>query len=185
MLPTGVRVLSLADLGLPSPEETGTSYAENARLKAVAASSASGFLALADDSGLSVDALAGAPGVRSARFGGEPSSDERNRHALLAALSGVEPARRSARFVCALALARAGRIVAETEGTSEGSIAAEPKGDRGFGYDPVFVLPDGRRMAELDPIQKNQVSHRAQAMRFLQLFLLRELRLPSPRKDDP
>jgi len=165
LLPEGVRLLSLDDLAVHLPRETGTTFATNAAAKALAAADQTGLLALADDSGLEVAALAGAPGVRSARFGGEPPSDERNRRALLDALAAVEPQRRAARFVCAVALAQPGRVVAVAEGTCRGVIAAEPRGTMGFGYDPIFLLPDGRTVAELSAEEKNAISHRGIAYR--------------------
>jgi XTP/dITP diphosphohydrolase len=132
---------------------------------------------LADDSGLLVDALDGQPGVRSARFAGEPACDEANRLLLLTLLDGVPSERRSARFVCALALARpeAGTIVARAEGTCVGMIATAPRGSFGFGYDPVFLLPDGRTMAELKPHEKDILSHRANAYRRINSALIAEV----------
>jgi XTP/dITP diphosphohydrolase len=174
ILPTGVRVVDLAKLGVQLPPETGTSFAENAATKAIAAAEQSGLISLADDSGLVVDALGGAPGVLSARFAG---GDEANRRTLLAALARVPRQRRTARFVCAVALARpeTGTIVARAEGTCEGMIAAAPRGSFGFGYDPVFELPDGRTMAELAPEEKDKVSHRGVAYRRILPALLAEL----------
>ena len=177
LLPSTVRVVTLADLGLASPPEHGATFAENAAVKATFGSSRSAFLALADDSGIEVDALSGLPGVRSARFGGEPPSDERNRRALLAALRDLPPDRRQARFRCAVAVARAGSVVATADGTCEGRVATAPRGTLGFGYDPIFVLGDGRTMAELDPTEKNLVSHRGQALRAILPLLLTELGL--------
>ena len=177
LLPPTVRVLGLAEAKVILPAETGTTFAENARMKALAAAEQAGTLALADDSGLSVDALGGAPGVRSARFAGEEASDEQNQEALLAALSNVPNELRTARFVCAVAVARPERIVAQAEGICSGSIARSPSGNFGFGYDPIFVLPDGRRMAELLPEEKNGISHRAEAYRRVLPVLLQELGL--------
>lgn len=182
LLPDRVGVASLADLGLPVPRETGTTHAENARIKALAAANATGTLTLADDSGLAVSALGGAPGVQSARFAGPRASDEDNRNALLAALADETDDRRSARFNCVVVLARPGLVVAEAHGWCDGSIAGAPVGGHGFGYDPLFVLPDGRRMAELPPEQKNRVSHRASAYRRLLPVLLQQLTTrPQPR----
>lgn len=183
LLPPGVRIRDCNQIEIRFPEEAGNTFAENARAKAAAAAAQSGLLTLADDSGLIVDHLDGLPGVRSARFGGEPPSDRRNREALLAALAGIAPPDRGARFVCAIVLARPGRIIAEVEGTCEGSIATSAIGDQGFGYDPLFLLPDGRTMAQLLPIEKNQRSHRATAYRRLLPSLLRELNAePIPEK---
>lgn len=164
LVPEGVVLLSLSDLGLDSPEETGTTFAENAILKAQAASAASKILTLADDSGLEVDALGGAPGVYSARYAGEPVSDRRNCERLLRNLASVPDKRRSARFRCVVAIADASGLLAQAEGICAGVIGHEPRGDNGFGYDPIFVLPDGRTMAQLSPEEKNRTSHRAKAL---------------------
>lgn len=165
LLPFPARVLGLAEVSVQLPEETGTSFASNACAKAVAASAQTGYLTLADDSGLEVETLGGAPGVRSARYAGHGASDQDNREALLRALAGVEVGRRQARFVCALALARNGQVVALTEGTLRGLIGEEPRGSGGFGYDPLFVLADGRTVAQLDAEAKNRVGHRGRAFR--------------------
>ena len=175
LLPPDVRVITLDEVAASLPPETGTTFAENAAVKALAGANQTGLLTLADDSGLEVEALGGAPGVRSARFAGEPASDQRNRQALLEALSGVPANRRAARFVCAVALARPGQIVAEAEGRCEGAIAFSPAGRHGFGYDPIFLLPDGRTMAELAPAEKDRVSPRAVAYRGVLPAVLREL----------
>jgi len=150
---------------LPDVDETGATFAENARLKAVALVKATGLPALADDSGLCVDALEGAPGVHSARWAGESATDlDRNRH-LLSALAEVPTALRTAHFVCAVCLALPdGRLVA-AEGTCEGVLLDAPRGTNGFGYDPLFLLPQFcLTMAELTLEAKNVYSHRAQAM---------------------
>lgn len=148
---------------LPEVEETGTTFAENAALKAVTASLHFGGLVLADDSGLETDALDGAPGVRSARFAGEKASDRENLELLLQRMAGA--ARRSARFRCAIAIAREGKLVASFEGACEGRIIEAPRGCDGFGYDPVFV-PEGyeQTFAELPGEVKNALSHRGRAM---------------------
>ena len=145
--------------------EDGETYAENAGRKARSYANAANLPALADDSGLEVDALDGAPGLYSARYAGEAANDASNREKLLRALADVSPEQRSARFRCVVALAfpfttnlRLG------EGVVEGSIAMDERGSLGFGYDPVFVLPDGRRMAELGIAEKNRISHRARAL---------------------
>jgi XTP/dITP diphosphohydrolase len=160
--PHGVAVVSAAALGLPEPEETGASFAGNAELKARAAASASGLPALADDSGLCVAALAGAPGIYSARWAG-PDKDfavamERIRREL-----GNNPDRR-AHFVCALALASPDGDLVAVEGTVHGSLTFPARGSRGFGYDPIFV-PEGHRQTfgEMDPAAKHAISHRAHA----------------------
>ncbi len=146
----------------PEPEEEGTTFAENAAHKARAYAAATGLRTIADDSGLEVDALHGAPGLRSRRFFGDDATPaERNRR-LLEMLRGVEA--RGARFVCVAALAETDGRVELFEGEVRGEIAHEPRGDRGFGYDPVFVVcADGRTMAELTAQEKHERSHRGQA----------------------
>ncbi len=163
-LPFEVRALAEVP-GATLPEETGATYRDNALLKARAAAAATGALALADDSGLEVDALGGAPGVRSARLGG-PGLDDAGRCAhLLEALQGVPPEARTARFRCAVALvdpAGAERVV---EGVVEGVILPAPRGSGGFGYDPLFLYPPlGRTFAELTAAEKARVSHRGRAL---------------------
>jgi XTP/dITP diphosphohydrolase len=159
------------------PVEDGETFEDNARIKAVAYARATGRRCVAEDSGLSVDALDGAPGVHSARYAGEGGTraerDRRNNEKLLAALAGVPASKRSARFVCAMCVADPdGRIVAETSGTYEGVIAESPRGENGFGYDPLLLLPDvGRTSAELTPEEKNARSHRGAAARAMVLRL--------------
>lgn len=153
----------------PEPEETGETFAQNARIKAIAAARAVGQFALADDSGICIDALGGRPGVRSARWAG-PGSGAKDRIAkTLDELADVPDAGRTARYVCVLAFAAPdGTLLAETEGTFEGRIARAPRGAGGFGYDPIFLLPDGSRTAaELTPDAKNALSHRGKAVRAL------------------
>jgi len=148
------------------PPESGDSFQENARLKAMAVASATGCLALADDSGLEVDALGGQPGVLSARFGGSGKTDAERNRLLLSRLEGVPPARRAARFRCAVAVADPTGSVRLTEGVCEGRIALSPRGEHGFGYDPIFEIPSlGQTLAEVRPDVKNRLSHRAQAVR--------------------
>ena len=160
------------DLGLRlEVEETGTTYAENARLKATAFAQASGLLTLADDSGLEVDALGGAPGVYSARYAGEGASDAERRARLIHALRAV-PAPRPARFRCVIAIAQPDGAMQCFEGLCEGEIILEERGTHGFGYDPLFFLPEhGCSMAELPSAVKNQVSHRARAAQAARPFL--------------
>jgi XTP/dITP diphosphohydrolase len=149
---------------MPETEETGSTFLANATLKAVAASRFfGGGLVLADDSGLEVDALDGAPGVRSARFSGEGATDQSNLELLLARLQGVPL--RTARFRCVIAVAREGERAAYFEGVCEGRIIDAPRGREGFGYDPVFV-PEGKTLtfAEIPAAEKNALSHRARAM---------------------
>ena len=162
-----IRLLSLAEAGVTEdlPEE-GATFAANAVGKAERAAALTGRPALADDSGLCVDALDGAPGVYSARFGGPGLTDEQRVARLLAALTGVPPERRTARFVCVAALARPGRPTLTTSGTVEGVIAERPAGSGGFGYDPVFYVPAlDATLAEVTPDVKDGLSHRGQAVR--------------------
>jgi len=148
--------------------EDGDTFAENARRKARYYSLATGLWTLADDSGLEVDALGGAPGVHSAYFAGLPRDDHANNRKLVAALAGVPAAQRTARFRCALALADGERILLEADGRVEGRIIDEPRGVNGFGYDPHFLVPElGRTMAELPAAEKNARSHRGAALRAL------------------
>lgn len=165
LLGSSVRVLSASEVEATLPEETGTTFEENAVLKARAVAEQTGFIALADDSGLEVDALGGAPGVYSARYAGIPSDDARNNRKLLDALNDVEEAHRSARFRCAIAIAFTPTDIQTTSGKCEGHIAFEPRGDGGFGYDPLFLLPSGKTLAELAADEKNAISHRGHAMR--------------------
>ena len=161
------ELVAPADVGLKdfTVVEDGETYAENAGRKARSYSNACGLPALADDSGLEVDALDGAPGLYSARYAGEAADDAANRIKLLQALSGIPTEQRAARFRCVIALAFPYTTnVRLGEGLVEGSIAMDERGDLGFGYDPVFALPDGRRMAELDLSEKNRISHRALAL---------------------
>jgi XTP/dITP diphosphohydrolase len=165
LLPDDVVIRTLDDVGLDSPEETGETISENATLKAVTAAKASGLLTLADDSGLEIDALGGQPGVRSARYAGEPMSDQRNIDRVLDELDCVPAEERDAAFVCVLTLANPDGVLASARGRCLGAIGYEPRGSNGFGYDPIFVLQDGRTMAELDSAEKNQISHRGKALR--------------------
>lgn len=162
---TGFCLVTPADKGLEiDPAETGQTFAENAVIKAEALATASGLVTLADDSGLEVDALDGAPGVRSARYAGDGATDADRNALLLKNLKDVGAARRTARFRCAIAIAGGGYSTRVVEGTVEGVIASEPQGSGGFGYDPIFYLPElGRTMAESTPQEKNSLSHRARA----------------------
>lgn len=165
LLPADITIVGLEDVGLASPEETGATFRDNANLKALTAATASGMLTLADDSGLEVAALNGEPGVRSARYAGEPPDDSRNRKALLAALSGVPREGRDARFVCAVTIASPDGVVGTSEGVVNGTILDHERGSRGFGYDALFLLPNGRTVAELLDEEKNAMSHRSVAIR--------------------
>ncbi len=164
-----LRLIDPDDVGgWPEIEETGDSYLANALLKAHAVARLTGQSALADDSGIEVDALDGAPGVRSARFSGPNATDEENNVALIGALAGVPPERRTARYRCvAVLVTPEGEEIAGV-GSCEGRIGLEPKGSGGFGYDPWF-LPEGesRTMAELTAEEKHAISHRGKALRGL------------------
>lgn len=168
----GFALITPADLGIPfDVEETGASFEENARLKAVAAALACGLPALADDSGLVVDALDGRPGIYSARYAGagrtSASLSERDRCMIvLREMEGVADDRRTARFISVIAVATPACEVRTAEGVFEGRIAYEPRGEHGFGYDPIFAVPArGVTSAELQPGEKNEMSHRGQAAR--------------------
>jgi XTP/dITP diphosphohydrolase len=160
--------------GLAMPEETGATFLANARLKARAIAQATGEIALADDSGLEVDALGGDPGVRSARYAGHPSDDAANNAKLLADLRGIHGANRRARFRCVLALVAPDGKELTAEGRFEGFVLDAPKGAGGFGYDPLFQ-PEGdtRSLAEYADAEKNAVSHRGRAARRLREMLER------------
>jgi XTP/dITP diphosphohydrolase len=154
------------ELGLAlEVEETGQTFAEIAAQKARAFARAAGMPALADDSGLEVDALGGAPGIHTARYAGPDASDEDRYRKLLAQLGDTPPERRTARFRCAVAIAYPDGSVATAQGTCEGQIAFEPRGEHGFGYDPIFLLPEWQMtMAQLPAEVKNEISHRARAL---------------------
>lgn len=171
--PIGLRVIGLDELETvpEEPEEDGVTFEANARIKAIAYARATGRVSLADDSGLEVDALGGAPGVRSARWSGVEGErevrDAANNRKLVESLRAVPEADRAARFVCAMCLAAPdGTVLAETRGTFDGVVTLEPRGDNGFGYDPYLFLPaEGRTSAELSPAEKNERSHRGVATR--------------------
>jgi XTP/dITP diphosphohydrolase len=172
LAPLGVEVVGPDEAGeLPYVEEDRDTFAGNAALKARSAALATGIHSLADDSGLEVDALDGAPGVRSARFSGPDADDERNNDHLLALMQGVPDDQRGARFVCALALARPdGEIALEVRGTARGRILRSRRGDRDFGYDPLFLFDEpghaqtGHTFAELSTEEKSAISHRGRAL---------------------
>ncbi len=169
--------LELVPLGEIAPgfeiEEDGATFEDNASKKARETAARTGLAALADDSGLEVDALGGEPGVRSARFSGMPCDDGRNNALLIERLASVPADRRTARYVAVIALARPGGPVELARGTCEGRIARSPRGQGGFGYDPYFTLPDGRHMAELTPEEKNRISHRGAAFAAVRALLER------------
>ncbi len=164
LLPLKIRVLGLNDLAITDEfEESGNSFAQNARAKAIECSQMTPFPVLADDSGLEVEALGGRPGILSARYAGPGASDSDRVRKIL---EEVEKAGRGreARFVCALAVARSGHLLLESEGECRGIITKEPRGKNGFGYDPIFFFPElGKTFAELNETEKNRYSHRARA----------------------
>ena len=174
----GLEVLPQSSLGIVAPEEDGATFVENALLKARHAARESGLPAIADDSGLEVDALDGRPGIHSARYAGDNRSDDDNKAKLLGELAAVPAEARTARFRCAMVFVRdAGDpqpLVSEA--AWEGSIGFEPRGAGGFGYDPLFVVAgDTRSAAEMPADEKNQVSHRAQALRALVRAIIEEV----------
>lgn len=169
----GIKVLTLLDFpGARDVDETGTSFAENAVLKAEEISRELGTAVIGDDSGLAVDALEGRPGIYSARYAGEQKDDEANIDKVLAELADTPDTERTARFHCALAMAVPGKETIIVEGSCEGVIFPERRGTNGFGYDPIFYVPElGRTMAELDKEEKNAISHRANALKNLEALL--------------
>lgn len=160
-----IEIDPLPDLSqIPTCPEDGITFEENAVRKAQYYGSRTPGLLFADDSGLEVDALGGAPGVYSARFGGYPTDDAKNNRVLLETMQGVQP--RTARFVCVIALVKAGRLCGVFRGQVEGLIADQPRGSNGFGYDPLFYYPPfGCTFGEVEPERKLEVSHRGQALR--------------------
>lgn len=171
-----VQLLCLADLkSMPEAQETGLTFTENADLKALHYNRLSGLWTLADDSGLEVDALNAQPGVFSARYAGPDCDDARNNAKLLTELAGVPQEKRTARFRCAMSLAANGKIIARSQGTIEGQITFTEHGQNGFGYDPLFYVPDKAcTTAQMPPAQKNAISHRGQATRAMKAILIKE-----------
>lgn len=173
--PLGLEVVSIGQVvGRFDVDETGTTFADNAALKARAASELAGCPALADDSGLEVDALDGRPGVRSARYAGDAASDAANNALLLEQMAEVDDRSRTARFRCAIAFFEPSGALSIVEGSCEGVIRRAPSGTDGFGYDPLFAVEGfgGRSFAELTPDEKDRVSHRGKALRKIQDLLL-------------
>ena len=170
---SGIRWRSLNDFpSVRSIPETGRTFEANAVKKAQAVARATGHLALADDSGIEVEALGGAPGIRSARFAGSHGDDAANNRTLLKRLEGVPASKRRARYRCVLALAHPSRLIGLTRGTWSGRIAAQPAGHRGFGYDPIFVVPRwGKTVGQLPASVKRRASHRAEAARRMRTIL--------------
>ena len=162
-----IEILSLNDFpDCPDAPETGNSFEENASQKALFYQEFTGLPSLADDSGIEVDALGGAPGIYSARYAGEPANDSANNQKLLENLEGIPSEKRTGRFVCVLALAKNGQIVQLSRGTAEGIVLEAPRGENGFGYDPLFFVPNLKKtMAELSITEKRQISHRGEALR--------------------
>lgn len=162
-----VRVWSIRDFpDAPKVKEGSLSHKENAAKKATEVARSTGKLTLADDSGLEVDVLCGEPGVHSARFAGEDQNDEANIQKLLKLMEGVPEEKRKARFRCCVAIARPEGLVRVVEATCEGIIGLRPEGSYGFGYDPVFIIPDyNQTFAQLGPEIKNRISHRAKALK--------------------
>jgi XTP/dITP diphosphohydrolase len=169
------RVLGPGDFGIrDAPEETGHTFLENAVIKALYYAGRSKLLTVADDSGLSVDALDGAPGLYSSRFGGEGATDGDRNRLLLEKLQSVPPEKRAARFTSAVAVARVGDVLFQAEESVEGVIAEGPRGENGFGYDPLFLYPPlGKTFGELARAEKDRVSHRGKAFAKLREFLER------------
>lgn len=163
LLPFDAELVTLRDLGIEPPDESGNSFMENATHKALAGNRVSGLITIADDSGLRVEALDGAPGIYSARYSGEHATDASNRALVMSQLSGLETSKRKAWFEAAIVVAYNNSIVAIGEGRTYGAIGEREKGEHGFGYDSIFVLPDGRTMAELPATLKNEISHRSKA----------------------
>lgn len=166
LAPLDIEVVSMAEYPcLPEVVEDGATFTENAVKKAKTVAAATGCLAMGDDSGLEVDYLGGAPGIFSARFAGEENNDRANNEKLLQLLNGVPREKRTARFCCVVAIAVPDGQVYTVSGSCEGIIAFEPKGEGGFGYDPLFFVPQfGKTFAELEPAVKNSISHRARAL---------------------
>ncbi len=176
-----VHWVGLADYpAMPEPIEDADSFAGNAEIKALYDADRINGWAMADDSGLEVDALGGAPGVFSARYAGLPSNPAANNAKLVRELVDVPPQQRTARFRCAVVLAAPGRVIASASGCVEGVIVDQPRGSNGFGYDPHFLIPDrGLTAAELTPDEKNRISHRARAVGAVRLEIERFLRAAS------
>jgi XTP/dITP diphosphohydrolase len=174
-----VQLVSMGEFGVAEPVEDGDTFEANALLKARACAAATGLPALADDSGLEVDALDGAPGVYSARYAGEPGDDQANNRKLLAALADVPAERRTGRFVCAAAIVLPDAREQVVRGTMQGHVVTAPRGTNGFGYDPLFVSDaagDGRTNGELEAQEKDAISHRGAAFRALRAHVEQLLR---------
>lgn len=176
--PLGIEAVTDRDLGieLPEVEENGTTFAENAYLKAASACAATGLPAIADDSGIAVDALNGGPGIYSARYGGPDATDKDRNYKLLGELEGLPTEQRGAHYVCAVCCVFPdGSEPLTAEGYMYGYIGTEERGERGFGYDPLFVVKDGKTVAELTDEEKDAISHRGNALREFRKVLLEKL----------
>lgn len=162
---SGIEIRSVAEFDLADIEETGKTFEENAALKALTVARATGFAALADDSGLEVDALNGAPGIYSARYAGNHGDDKANNEKLIRELAGIAPNERSARFVAVIAVAKPDGSTIMARGELEGEISESSRGENGFGYDPLF-MPTGsaKTLGEFEPGRKDEISHRAKAL---------------------
>ena len=178
LAPFALQILSLENFpGLPEVVEDGRTFAEKAGKKARAIADQTGLLTLADDSGLIVDALQGRPGVFSSRYAGENASDPDRWQKVLIEMAGVPEEKRQASFVCAIAIASPRGEMETVEGRCQGQIAFAPRGEHGFGYDPIFFVPEmGKTMAELEPEVKNRISHRAKALEKLRIILPKYLK---------
>lgn len=162
---SGIQIRSVAEFDLADIEETGTTFEENAALKALTVARATGFAALADDSGLEVDALNGAPGIFSARYAGNHGDDKANNEKLIRELAGIAPKDRSARFIAVIAVAKPDGSTIMARGELEGEIAESARGLNGFGYDPLFLpLGSAKTLGEFEPGRKDEISHRAKAL---------------------
>ena len=177
-----IELLSLRDFPeLKKIDEPYQTFEENARHKAIIYYQQTGLTTLADDSGLEVEALGGAPGVRSARFAGENATDQENNQKLLGLLKGLEREKRKARFVCVLALAVSEKEIEMVRAETQGIILESPRGEKGFGYDPIFYYPpSGKTFAEMEPKEKLKFSHRGKALVKMREIILRRLRENRP-----
>lgn len=178
LIPLNIDAVSAkeANVNLLDVEETGTTFEENAELKAMAAYKITGMPAIADDSGLTVDALNGEPGIYSSRYSGEEATDEKNIEKLLKKLSDVPEEKRTAKFVCAICCILEDGEKIFVRGECEGKIAFSKKGESGFGYDPVFITKSGKAFAELSSEEKNDISHRGNALKLLSKELNNKLK---------
>lgn len=179
LTPFFLKLFSLKDFPqIPKVVEDGATFAENAKIKARTIARLTGRVTIADDSGLAVDALGGRPGVFSSRYGGENATDQERCEKLLSEMAKVPDGRRQAAFKCAIAIASPEGKSRVVEGECRGMVAFEPRGEHGFGYDPIFFVPElGKTMAELEPELKNRISHRARALKKVKLILPKFLNL--------